>query len=402
VFLGAEEHRQLVHDLNTIYDAVNGLRDRLFGGDMAAYARAVGMTEEQVALIMRRRGHEPTRLARADLYRDDQGFKLLEINMGSTMGGFDNALLNRGMLNDPRVRDFVERHHLTYVDTMAHVVSTLMEECKVPTGTRPVMAAADWPDSFVTLAPQLHRSAAMLGPLGIEAYACDIAELRYADGRIWLREHPVDVVWRLFTLEDSLSEIGPPLVEPVIKAFEQGEVEVFTALDCRVYASKASLAMLSDEANRHLFSDVELESIERLLPWTRMVRPGPVTVDDRSVDLVEYVFANQDELVLKPTLLYSGVGVLLGWQTDPETWRARVEAAMNGPYVVQRRIHPAPDMMPVDGGGLEPWILVWGMYMMSGGMAGIWVRGTPGTESTVANMAQGATGTCCFYEPFTP
>jgi len=42
-----------------------------------------------------------TRLARADLYRESDGFRLLEINIGSTIGGGDNAMVNRAMLINP-------------------------------------------------------------------------------------------------------------------------------------------------------------------------------------------------------------------------------------------------------------------------------------------------------------
>ncbi len=48
----------------------------------------------------------------------------------------------------------------------------------------------------------------------------------------------------------------------------------------RAFGSKAALAMLSDQRNRHLFTAAELASLDRILPWTRMVRPGPVTLED--------------------------------------------------------------------------------------------------------------------------
>jgi hypothetical protein len=398
VFLGAQEYRQVTDDVNQLYRAITALPDRLFAGDLAGFARAVGMNEAQVSAVMRTRGDGPTRLARADLQLADDGFRMLEMNLGSTMGGLDNALLNQGMLSQPQIEAFVTGHGLTYVDTLAETAAAILNECKVPTGTRPVMAAADWPDSFVTLEPQLRRSAAMLAPLGIDAYACHVGQLRHENGRIWLDDRAVDVVYRLFTLEDLLSDEGPALCEPVIRATERGDVKMFTALDVRVYGSKGALAMLSDEANRHLLTEAERTSIDRILPWTRMLRRGPVTVGEQRVDLEPYVLANREELILKPTLMYSGIGVVPGWLTEPDQWREQIEAALDGPYLVQRRIHPHAEWFPAPD-GLEPWILVWGAYLMSEGRGGFWVRGTSGTVTKVANMAQGATATCCFHEP---
>src|SRR5262249_52707203 len=152
-----------------------------------------------------------------------------------------NGLLNEGMLTTPHVGAFVAKHGLVYVDSMAAVVETLLDECGIPAGTRPVMAAADWPESFETLAPQLHRSAAMLRPLGLDAYACDLGQLRFADGRVWLEDKPVDVIYRLWTMEDHLSEAGPALIEPVLAAADRGEVKIFTPMDGRLFGNKGVL-----------------------------------------------------------------------------------------------------------------------------------------------------------------
>jgi hypothetical protein len=397
-FLDRDEYVQLTADSNNLYDAATAIPDRLFGGDLAAFARAIGMTELQVQAVMRGRNGNASRLARADFYRGDNGFQLMELNVGSTMGGFDNGLLNEGMLMSPQVGAFVAKHGLTYVDTMATLVDTLKTECDIPAGVAPMMAAADWPESFETLGPQLHRSAAMLRPLGLDAHACHTGQLRVADGRVWLEDRPVDVIYRLWTMENQLSDEGRPMIEPLLDAADRGEVKIFTPMDVRLYGNKGTLAMLSDEENRHVLTEAERESIDRILPWTRMLRPGPVTVAGEPVDLERYVLEQQQELVLKPTLMYSGIGVVPGWLTEPDEWRQQIEAAMGGAYLVQRRIHSHAEMFP-GADGLEPWTLVWGVFLMGGGRGGIWVRGTKGAIGSVANMAQGATATCCFHEP---
>jgi len=95
----------------------------------------------------------------------------------------------------------------------------------------------------------------------------------------------------------------------------------------------AALAMLSDERNRHLFTTAELASIDRILPWTRAVRPGPVTLEDgQRADLLDYAISHQDDLILKPTLRYGGQDVLPGWhhQTSPELWRKQLARALDG------------------------------------------------------------------------
>jgi hypothetical protein len=396
VFLGSEEYRQLTEDLNHLCSAVGALPDRLFGGDAAAFARAAGMNEAEVSAVVRGHVGGPIQLARADLYLDRDGFRLLELNVGSRLGGLDNALLNRAMLADPRLEQFVVTHGLTYVDTAVQAAAALFDECGLPTGVRPVMAVAQG-GSSTTPESRLRRSAAMVAPLGIDAYLCHVGDLRYDAGRVWLGERPVDVVYRLFGWEEALRDAGRAFVDPLLRAADRGEVKIFTPMDAGIYGSKAVLAMLSDEANRHLLSDAERASVDRLLPWTRILRSGPATVDGRMVDLQRYVLAHREQLILKPMLLYGGIGVVPGWLTGAAQWRDHVTAAVDGPYVVQRRIDPVVEWFPSDD-GLAPWILVWAAFLTPRGAGGIWVRGSQGTVGGVVNMTQGSTATCCFHE----
>jgi hypothetical protein len=397
VLLAADEHAVLTRDLVNLHASITALPDRLFGGDLAAFARAVGMTDAQVTGILRSRGDAPTRLGRADLYHDGAAFRLLELNMGSTVGNMDNALLNRAMLTHPFIAEFTVQHGLTFSDTMAELANTLLTECKVPSGERPLVAAADWPDSFVTLEPQLRSSAAQLAPLGIDIVPCHLGQLSIKDGLVWLDGRKVDLLYRIFMVEDLLDPRAPELIDPVLLAAERGAVRIFTPLDAELYGSKGALAMLSDEENRGLFSADELASLDRILPWTRMVRPGDVTVAGERVELREYALARREELILKPTLLHGGSGVLPGWLTEPAEWVSRVDAAMDGPFVLQQRIRPEPEPFLTEQGP-RPHVLNWGVFLCARGYGGAQVRGTTDLTGGVINMTSGSTATCCFHQ----
>jgi hypothetical protein len=280
---------------------------------------------------------------------------------------------------------------------MAALVETFLAECGFPAGSRPRVAAIDWPESFVTLEPELHNSAAQLAEFGQEFIPGHLGQLEFRDGKVWLHGAPVDIIYRIFMLEDMLHPDGPRLIEPVLAAAERGEVEIFTPLDSELYASKGALALLSDEANRHRYEPDELAAIDRVLPWTRMVRPGTVTVDGERVDLPEYAIEQQNELILKPTLLHGGMGVVPGWQVDPDEWNRHLQGAMDGPYILQRRIHPVQEPVLTER-GLEPWVLLWGIYYGALGYGGAYVRGSTELQGGVVNQALGATATCCFFE----
>jgi len=396
VFLDRATVSRLADDLEQLHLALTGLPDRLFGGDMAAFARAIGATETQIDILLRGRASVPSRMGRADFYRDAAGFRLLEINWGAALGGLDSAVLNEQMLLQPFVGDFVRQHRLGYVDPMAEMVHTLFTECAVPAGSRPVVALTDWPESFRTLEPRLRKNVPAYDRFGIEALPCHVGQLRYDRGRVWLGDRAIDVVYRLFLLEDLLAADGPALIEPVLRAAERGEVAIFSPMDADLYGSKGALALLSDEASRPLYPPAMLAALDRILPWTRMVRPGPVTVAGTRVELGEHALAQQRELILKPTLMHGGLGIVAGWLTEPAEWRARLAEAMGQPYVLQQRIHPVAEHFPTDGAP-QPWTLTWGAFLAARGYGGMYVRGSQDPDATV-NMSSGATGTCCFTE----
>jgi hypothetical protein len=399
VFLEHAEFSVLRDDLIALHAALASLPGRLFGGDIAAFARTVGMAGAQVTAILRDRSETPARLGRADLFRDETAFRAMELNLGSALGGLDNALLNQAFLSHPAVADFVAAHGLWYVDTMGELIGTLRTECQIPDGATPLIAVADWPGSFAILERQLRYSAALLARYGLEAIPCHLGQLRVRDQRVWLDNRPVDVIYRVFLIRDLLDPAAADLIDPLLNAAERGHVKIFAPMDAEMYGSKGALALLSDEANRHLFSTEELASLDRILPWTRMVRPGPVTVEGGGqADMAEYAIAQREHLVLKPTALHSGAGVVQGWLASPDDWQRQLKAAMDGPFVLQRRIRPLAEPFPADGGPV-PWVLWWGAFLGMHGYGGMIVRGSTDPDAGIKSMPHGAIGTCCFHQP---
>jgi hypothetical protein len=396
-FLDRREREQLTEDLGRLREALAALPRRRFGGDVGAFARALGMTPPQVAAVERFAGRELSRLSRADIYHDGAGFRLMELNLGSPVGGLDNAVLNEAVLTHPVVADFVAAHKLSYVDGLAGVVETMRAECGLADDRRLFMAAADEPSSFAQIAPLLHHSAAALSRYGVDAVACHVGQLRVQGGRVWYEDRPVDLLYRIFLLEDLRDPQCAALITPLLAAAERGEVALFSPIDSDLYMSKSALAMLSDEAYRDRLDPAELASLDRLLPWTRVVRDEPVTVDGERVDLRGYAIDQRERLVLKPASQYGGKGVVLGWEVDDARWRRHLTEAMDGSYVLQERLVGEPEPFPA-AGGLAPWLLRWGVFTTYHGYGGAMVIGSTDLTGGVLNIGGGATGGCCFHE----
>ena len=394
MFLGRAEHTQLVGDLDNLLTALDSLPDRLFGGDFAAFARASGLDEAQIAAVMRSRGTAMTRQTRADMICHGAGFKLLELNMGSAIGGMENVDICRALLEHPTLAEFADSHQLGFVDSLRQQVNNILVESGFAPGDHPVVALTDQPHGFEDEVPYMTGLCGRWRELGLDAHPCHLGQLELRDDRVWLGEKPVDIIVRIFLIRDAQNPEMRALMDPVFDAANRGEVKIFTSFDTTAYASKGALAMLSDEDNRGLFSAAELASLDRIIPWTRMVRPGPVTLESgRRADLMEYALAHQHELVLKPTSLYGGKGVVLGWADDvtAEQWREQVTAALDGAWVLQSRVRPALELVPDEDGRLQQFQPIWGVMTGADGFAGANVRAVPSTaRDAVVNVGSGA------------
>ena len=110
------------------------------------------------------------------------------------------------------------------------------------------------------------------------------------------------------------------------------------------------------DVTRHLFSDNELEAIRAHVPWTRIVRDEQTDYFGREVNLLEFIRADGERLVLKPNDDYGGHGITIGWNVDQRGWDEAINNALaDGDYLVQERVPTARETFPAltDDGRIE-------------------------------------------------
>jgi hypothetical protein len=403
-FLEADRMHDLESDLARLFALLTSLPRRMFDGDLSALGRVAGMTPYQIDAVERTAEDPPLSLGRADLYTAADGFRLLEFNIVSAVGGLEIAELNRVLLRHPALVQFAAEAGLHYFDTMASIAEVIKAECeRGGAGSTPVVVITDTPGNFAPFEKRFQYMARIWSGMGLDGIACPLDRFEERSGRLFAEGRKVDVVYRYFLMEDLLDPDSQRLIEPVLRVAEKGNVGLLSRMDAELYGSKAMLALLSDDANRPAFSAEEEELIDRLLPWTRMLREGPSTADGAEMDLMDYAQASQDILVLKPTLMHGGIGVVPGWTVSPRQWQKTLRTCAGGPYVLQRRVRPVTESFPVAGkpGIVEPFALNWGVFLVGGRYAGTLIRGTADPEVGVLSRATGARVGCCFHEPAT-
>ncbi|MEU1734456.1 hypothetical protein [Streptosporangium sp. NPDC020145] len=393
VFVGEGELNRFADDVVRAVDILMSLPERLYDGDLDRLCRTLGVEPRRARLMRRLGGARPYRFGRIDAYHDGESFKILEFNATSETGGLEwVGPATRAMLDHDALRAFAERHRLGFVDAPEKVAEALREAGAAVTGGRdPVVALIEGEgglaDYGVAWRP-LHR---LLRDLGLDCRLGEITDLDFGNGRVLFRGTPVDVVYRVFEVDQVVDHPeGLRLTERLLAAHEKGSVVVWTPLETEIYRQKACMTLLSDPGLGVRLSAEERALIDRVLPWTRSLgEPG----------LFEECVERRERLILKPNDAYSGRGIVAGWEVGEREWlRALRDGAETG-AIVQERVVPRhePVVDPVTG-RVEPWEACWGLYYTpAGGYAGggcrfqkvgqVDIRALgPGTKTKVAGV----------------
>lgn len=334
-------------------------------------------------------------LSRLDAFIDpaDGVARITEYNGETPAGtGYSDALMELFQAL-PAMRPFAERWVVRPLPGRGHLLNTLLETWHAFRGVRtvPTIAIVDWDDVPTQSEFRLCRDyfLAMGVPTVIttpDALRYDGGRLRDADGTV------VDLIYKRVLIHELVEHGG--LEHPVVRAVRDGAVCFVNPFACKPLHKKASLAVLSDERNAAIFSTAERAAIARHVPWTRVVEERRTEAEGRAVELIPWIRAERERLVLKPNDDYGGAGIVLGWEVDDAAWDAAVTRALAAPYIVQRRIALPAEPFPALLGGtvhLDDRIVDTAPYCWHGA----WMDGclTRISTSTLVNVTAGGGST---------
>ncbi|WP_051967507.1 hypothetical protein [Kitasatospora mediocidica] len=384
VFVAQEQIRGFADDLMRLVGMLTTLPERLFDGDLDRFMETVGVHGARAELMRRHARETPVHFGRADAYHDGTGFKLLEFGIGSDLGGWCWAgEVPRALLEVDAFGAFAREHGLGYVHTGRETVRTVKAAAApVAGGREPVVALIEAPGGLDTFGGIWHTMHGVMRGLGLDFHLGELTDLREKDGRLFLGELPIDLVWRAFDTDQLLEDPrNLELVEPVFRAHEAGQVVLWHTLQSNLFGEKGCMALLSDPRYRHGFSAEEHRVIERALPWTRSLQ-GVAALQDTA--LVERLREDRDRLILKPNNLFGGHGVVAGWETGADDWWSALTAGAAAGCVVQERVVPQTEWMVDPATGTEqPWQTLWGIFYQPDGYAGAHARMIPADSSAV-------------------
>ena len=291
-------------------------------------------------------------LSRLDAFFTEDGtsVRFTEYNAETPAGAAYGDVLMDLFSTLPVMRAYQRRWHVRGIPARHHTINALLSSFHTWRGTReaPRIVILDWKE-----VPTYHEFVLYkhtFESLGIECVIADPRDCEYRGGTLFADGSPVTLIYKRVLISELL-ERGGGLDQPVVRAVRDKAACLVDGFRCKILHKKASLAVLSDERNAHLFSGGELAAIRTHVPWTRVVEERTTEHDGGPVDLLAHVHAHKNQLVLKPNDEYGGTGIVLGWEVTDTEWETAVQAALAEPYVVQERIHLPSEPFPseVDG-----------------------------------------------------
>ena len=247
-----------------------------------------------------------------------------------------NHAVSEIMLALPVMRAFLKRYEVRPLSSRHMLLGVLLDAFEQWAGRRekPSIAILDWED-----VPTYSEFILFRDYFQQQGYACVIADprqLEYRGGVLYAADTPVNLIYKRVLISELIHR--GRLDQPVIRAVRDGAACMVNPFACKILHKKASLAVLSDERNHHLFSPDQVQAIAAHIPWTRRVVDERTSYQGQEVELVPFILANRDRLVLKANDEYGGKGVVLGWETDAAGWEWAVQTALSEPSVVQERV----------------------------------------------------------------
>ncbi|KAF0249211.1 MAG: hypothetical protein FD167_1387 [bacterium] len=284
----------------------------------------------------------PNIISRFDGFLSETGKpSFIEYNIGA-LGGYGNSyILSEIFSNMPIIKDFSKRYPIEtipFIDTF----SKEMLEAYHKWGGKglPNIAVIN---SSKTLPLNLFHF------LALENCKVKVAqpkELEFRNGRLFIADFPVDLIYIDMVLWDFLTKIG--LKHPITKAVNQKVVCPFYWLQIIILSRKSIFALLSDEKYTNLFEKEVAQALVNYIPWTRKVCESKTIYQGKTIDLIPFIANHRQDFVLKPSFEYGGKGVIIGKDTDDNTWSETLKTALNGSYsyIVQEYITPTKDTYP--------------------------------------------------------
>jgi len=345
-FVSSEDFQRIRAICETVWSAIQKVKDAAV--EDSSIVTELGLTQIERELVLIDPGYSavsPT--ARLDSFLTGDAYSFVELN-GESPAGIAYADAAYDIFSSlPVMKKFGEEYELSALYGRQLMLDVLLDSYAEYLGRKPdrtpTIAIVDLEGLPTQTEFELFRD--FFEQRGYPAIICSPKDLEFSDGRLRRNDFEIDIVYKRLLLNEYL----PIMLDypALLNAYRAGAVCMVNSFRSKLIHKKALFAVLTDQRHKNLFTTQEQEAIAAHVPWTRTVKDERTDYFSKDIELLKFVAANRDRLVLKPNDDYGGHGISIGWNTNETQWNEALEAALaNGDYLVQERVPTARETFP--------------------------------------------------------
>jgi hypothetical protein len=278
---------------------------------------------------------------RLDLYSNGQPY-ILEFNSDSAGGIMEAYSATALFLSLPQLKKLQAEGFAFFPDEGPdRILRALLKSNYYRKGKidKPTILITDWRD--VGSKVEQERLREHFEERGYKAILADPRDLTFRNGLLYRADEVIDIVYRRAIVKELAKNF--PDIKPLFEATQSGAVAVVNSFSSAIGSNKAILAIMSDPDYHSLFNADTIGTIQRYVPWTRMLNFKP------NASLLDNLCQNKDAYVLKQCKSYGGEAVIVGRDKDHDTWNRKIEEIIQSTeelWIVQKFVERQFDLFP--------------------------------------------------------
>jgi len=354
-FVSETDFAHICQICETVWSAIQKVKDAAVADPNVV--DDLGLTEIERELVAIDPGYKavsPT--SRLDSFLTKSAYSFVELN-GESPAGIAYADAAYDIFSSlPVMKEFSADYNLRAVYGSRFMLDVLLSSYEEFLGREPErpprIAIVDLADVPTVKEFELFRE--FFERAGYPSLICTPQQLEFKNNRLSVSGQEIDIVYKRLLVNEYLPIIReyPALLD----AYRAGAICMINSFRSKLIHKKALFAVLTDPRHAELFTSNELDAIRAHVPWTRLVRDEHTDYFGREVNLLDFIRADGERLVLKPNDDYGGHGITIGWNVDQRGWDEAINNALAvGDYLVQERVPTARETFPAltDDGRIE-------------------------------------------------
>src|SRR5215213_4565446 len=332
-FVSETDFARICRICETVWSAIQKVKDAAVADPNVV--DDLGLTEIERELVAIDPGYvavSPT--SRLDSFLTKSAYSFVELN-GESPAGIAYADAAYDIFSSlPVMREFAADYNVRPMYGRGLMLEVLLSSYEEFLGRKPErpprIAIVDLPGVPTVKEFELFRE--FFEQSGYPSVICTPQELEFREGRLSVGGQGIDIVYKRLLVNEYL-----PIIDEypaLLNAYRAGAICMVNSFRSKLVHKKAIFAVLTNERYANLFNEAELAAIQAHIPWTRKFREEKTFNFGRDVNLLDFIRADGERLVLKPNDDYGGHGITIGWNVDQRGWDEAINNALaDGDYL---------------------------------------------------------------------